>query len=111
MYDFDAKYGPNGIKAIPQASLSQDKIQEGMKLALRAYKAVGGTGMSRVDFFLDSNEKFWLNEINPIPGFTPNSLYPKMCEVNGIKGNELLDRLIIYALERKRRNSILCRNR
>lgn len=111
IYDFDAKYSPNGMKAAPRADLSEDKIDEGMKLALSAYKAAGCTGMARVDFFLDSDEKFWLNEINPIPGFTPNSLYPKICEVNGIPGKELLDRLIIYALERKRRNAVLCRNR
>lgn len=111
VYDFEAKYGPQGMNATPRADLSEEKIQEGMKLALSVYKAVGCTGMSRVDFFLDGNEKFWLNEINPIPGFTPNSLYPKICEVHGITGKELLDRLIILALERKRRNSILCRSR
>lgn len=108
VYDYNAKYGPNSIEAIPQAQLSQEKIREGMEWALKAYKAVGCTGMSRVDFFLDGHEKFWLNEINPIPGFTPNSLYPKMCEVNGVDGKELIDRLIIAALERKRRNAILC---
>jgi UDP-N-acetylmuramate--alanine ligase len=111
VYDYDAKYGPNGIKAVPRADLPEQKIQEGMELALKAYKAVGCTGMARVDFFLDATQKFWLNEINPIPGFTPNSLYPKMCEVNGIPGNELLDRLIQLALERKRRNAVLCRSR
>lgn len=111
VYDFDAKYGPEGMKAAPKAALSDEKIQEGVKLALAAYKAVGGSGMARVDFFLDSNGKFWLNEINPIPGFTQISLYPKICEVNGINGKELINRLIISGLERKRRNSILCRNR
>lgn len=110
IYDFEAKYGPQGMQALTRALLSEEKIHEGMNMALSAYKAVGCTGMSRVDFFLDTNEKFWFNEINPIPGFTPNSLYPKICEVNGITGKELLDRLIILALERKRRNSILCRN-
>jgi len=82
-----------------------------MELALAAYKAVEGSGMARVDFFLDADQKFWLNEINPIPGFTPISLYPKICEVNGVNGQELIDRMIIAALERKRRNTILCRNR
>lgn len=106
-YDFESKYGVNAMKADPKAKLPEEKIQEGMSLALQAYKAVGCTGMARVDFFLDHNEKFWLNEINPIPGFTPNSLYPKICEVNGINGKELMDRLIILALERKRRNSVL----
>lgn len=111
VYDFEGKYSPGGMRTTAQANLPEDKIREGMKLALSAYQAVGCTGMSRVDFFLDSKGTFWLNEINPIPGFTPNSLYPKICEVNGLSGKELLDRLIIYALERKRRNAILCRSR
>lgn len=111
VYDFDAKYGPKGMRANPKADLSKDKIQEGMELALAAYKAVEGSGMARVDFFLDADQKFWLNEINPIPGFTPISLYPKICEVNGVNGQELIDRMIIAALDRKRRNTILCRNR
>lgn len=110
-YDFDAKYGSNGMKSNPKADLTSEQISEGMELALRAYKAIGCSGMARIDFFLDSKGKFWLNEINPIPGFTSLSLYPKICEVNGLGGKDLLDRLIILALERQRRNAILCRNR
>lgn len=111
IYDYEGKYSANGIKVVPRASLSYEKMCEGMILALSAYRSVHCTGMARVDFFLDSNGKFWLNEINPIPGFTPNSLYPKICEVNGVDGKQLCDHLIIFALERKRRNTVLCRNR
>ncbi|BBI18198.1 Uncharacterized protein NCS13_2_0001 (plasmid) [Neochlamydia sp. S13] len=77
------------MKTIPQASLSPEKNREGIELASAAYQAVGGTGMARVDFFLDANEKFWLNEINPIPGFTSLSLYPMICQLNGVDGEEL----------------------
>ncbi|MBS4169964.1 UDP-N-acetylmuramate--L-alanine ligase [Neochlamydia sp. AcF95] len=111
VYDFEAKYGANSMKAIPQASLSPEKNREGVELALAAYQAVGGTGMARVDFFHDADEKFWLNEINPIPGFTSLSLYPMICQLNGVDGEELFNRLIILALERKRRDAILCRQR
>ena len=45
-----------------------------------------------------------LNEINPLPGCTPTSAFPRMCEANGISGKELVDRLIVYAHDRKRRN-------
>lgn len=110
IYDYESKYSPKGMKVTPCAQLSEEKIREGMKLALWAYRATECTGMARVDFFLDGNEKLWLNEINPIPGFTPNSLYPKICEVNGIVGKELLDQLIILALERKRRDAVLTQN-
>lgn len=111
VYDFDAKYGENSMKSNPKADLSQAQLDEGRTLALKAYQGISCTGMARVDFFLDSNGKFWLNEINPIPGFTQISLYPKICEANGLPGKELMDALIILALERKRRNTILCRNR
>lgn len=110
-YDFDNKYGPEGVKALPKANLNDDITREGMELALKAYQVVGCTGMARVDFFLDSKNKLWLNEINPIPGFTQQSIYPKICELNGIDGEELIDRLIILALERKRRNQVLARER
>ena len=110
-YDFDAKYGHNSLNATPSAALEDDMIKEGMDLAVKAYKAIGGSGMARVDFFLDENDKFYLNEINPIPGFTSISLYPKICEFNQISGKELLHRLIILALERNRKHSIFCRDR
>lgn len=74
-------------------------------MARLSYKAAGCNGMARVDTFLDENNKFWLNEINPIPGFTGISLYPKMCEVNGLSKEQLADRLIILALHRLRQKN------
>ena len=88
---------------MPRAELSDALIQEGVFLAEAAYKAAGCSGMARVDFFLDEQNKFWLNEINPIPGCTPTSAFPRICEANGITGQNLVDRLIILAMERKRR--------
>lgn len=102
VYDYDAKYGPNGIKAIPEANLSDEQRKIGMKLAEKAFKAAGCSGMARVDFFLDENGKFWFNEINPIPGFTPISLYPSICQVNGLPAPQLVDQLVTLALQRKR---------
>lgn len=76
VYDYTSKYGTE-VKAIPQANLSEEKIQEGMQLALGAYKAAGCSGMSRVDFFLDTNDKFWFNEINPFPVLRPQAFILK----------------------------------
>lgn len=101
-YDFEGKYSDNGTETKAKADLPQELIEEGRFLAETAYKAIGCTGMARVDFFLDSNNKFWLNEINPIPGFTPNSLYPAICHENGLSYPALLDRLVISAMERVR---------
>ncbi len=98
VYDYEAKYGPQGLKAIPKAELPESAIQNGIQFVERAYRAAGCHGMARVDCFLDKNGKYWLNEINPIPGFTSISLYPQMCAVNGIPGPDLIDALIILGL-------------
>ena len=69
--------------------------------ALKAYKALGCEGLSRVDFFVrKDNGDILLNEINTIPGQTPISMYPKLFEAVGVPYAELIDRLIEYALER-----------
>ncbi|HEY4832075.1 MAG TPA: UDP-N-acetylmuramate--L-alanine ligase, partial [Waddliaceae bacterium] len=102
VYNYQMKYGENASETLYQVDLPEDILLEGIFLAKEAYKVVGCTGMARVDFFLDPQGKFWLNEINPIPGFTQNSLFPKICDINGLKGSGLIDRLIVLALERKR---------
>ena len=57
--------------------------------------------MARVDLFFDrSNEKFYVNEINTLPGFTSISMYPKLWEASGIQYPQLIDRLITLAIER-----------
>lgn len=100
-YDFDSKYNnPSSELHIP-ADLSAEKIEEVRSLAVEAYKALGCEGMSRVDFFVTHKEhRVLLNEINTIPGQTPISMYPKLFEAAGIPYQELIDRLIGYALER-----------
>jgi D-alanine-D-alanine ligase len=73
------------------------------RLAVEAYRAVECEGMARVDFLLESaTGKFYINEINTLPGFTSISMYPKMWEQAGVPFAELLDRLIDLALERHR---------
>lgn len=102
-YTYEKKYSSSAMKTISKANLTENKIREGMELAKKAYAAIGSEGLSRVDFFLDNEDKFWLNEINPIPGFTDISLYPAICNFNGLDGPSLIDRLICLALEKKRR--------
>ena len=60
--------------------------------------------MARVDFFLDKKtNKFYLNEINTLPGFTSISMYPKLWEATGLKYSDLLDKLIALALDRHKK--------
>jgi D-alanine-D-alanine ligase len=104
-YSYEAKYlDPNGaalkIPAQIKASLA-DKIR---KTAVEGYMALGCSSMARVDFFLDKKtNKFYLNEINTLPGFTSISMYPKLWEATGLKYSDLLDKLIALALKRHKK--------
>ena len=106
VHDYDSKYGLNPKKAPAEyetiAKLSADQLAEGMALVKAAYQTVGCIGLARVDTFLDTNGKFWLNEINPIPGFTNLSLYHLMCAANGLPLEDLIDKLIVLGLQRRR---------
>lgn len=106
IYTYEAKYGENAMKVAMVEDLSEEQIRKGMDIAGRAYLAAGCLGMARVDTFYDSEGNFWLNEINPIPGFTKNSAYPWICRQNGLGSEDLMDRLIILGLQRKRQVSL-----
>lgn len=94
-YSFDAKYNIPESKTIIPADIENSQIEEIRKLAVRAFKAIDGTGLSRVDFFVEKGtNKIYINEINTLPGFTKISMYPKLFEAIGIGYSELLDKLI-----------------
>jgi D-alanine--D-alanine ligase len=101
-YDYEKKYGANASKVEVPAIISKKKIEEGQELALRSYQTLGCQGIARVDFFLDREGKFWLNEVNPFPGFTVNSGYPKMWEASGLSMAMLVDEMIAIALFKAR---------
>ena len=59
-----------------------------------------GTGIARVDFFLEKEtNEILINEINTMPGFTSISMYPQLWEKTGICYSDLLDKLIELALK------------
>ena len=98
-YDYDAKYlDPNGAEPKIPALLSAEKIQEAQHLALKAYRAMDCKGLARVDLFLTQDGKFFVNELNTMPGFTKISMYPKLWEYSGLSYSHLLDRLIELAI-------------
>ena len=100
-YTFDAKYKNQESKVLIPAELPEEMSEKIRKLAVKAFKAIDGKGLSRVDFFanVETNE-IYINEINTLPGFTTISMYPKLFEQVGIPYAELLDRLIKLALEK-----------
>lgn len=102
-YDYEDKYVLNTAQTVVPANLSQEQTKEVQRLAVECYKAVDCEGMARVDFLLeDSSRKFFINEINTIPGFTSISMYPRMWEASGLAYSKLIDRLIDLAIERHR---------
>ena len=101
-YDYDAKYtDPDGAKLKIPAEITEEQIAEIQQIAVKAYKAVDASGLSRVDFFVDkTNGKIYLNEINTLPGFTSISMFPKMCEASGLKYSDLIELLLDEAVIR-----------
>jgi D-alanine-D-alanine ligase len=100
-YDYEAKYASEESRIVIPAVLNAEQTEEARSLALRTFKALEGSGLGRVDLFLERpTGKFWVNEINTMPGFTSISMYPKLWEASGIPYPELVDRMIQLALER-----------
>ncbi|TVX88337.1 D-alanine--D-alanine ligase [Paenibacillus agilis] len=100
-YDYKAKYidGKSGMQ-IP-AEIDTELAASIREMAVRAYRAIDGSGLSRVDFFVRrSDNQVFINEVNTMPGFTPYSMYPLMWKETGKPYQELLDDLIELALNR-----------
>ena len=94
-YDYDSKYKNAESKTIIPADVSKEISEKIRETATKAFKAVKGSGLARVDFFVDKEtNEIYLNEINTMPGFTNISMYPKLWENCGLTYSELLDRLI-----------------
>lgn len=99
-YDFAAKYlGAAGVDLVCPADLQTGELAEMQRIAARAFEAVGGEGLSRVDFFYTGTE-FFVNEVNTMPGFTPISMFPTCWIASGLSYEELVTELIELALER-----------
>jgi D-alanine-D-alanine ligase len=100
-YDYRTKYIDDRSRTLIPADISAESAERVRALSLAAFHAIDGSGLARVDFFVerDSREVF-LNEINTLPGFTPISMYPKLWQASGIAYPQLIDRLVELALER-----------
>ncbi len=102
-YDYEAKYLDEDTELLVPAPLDDDQGDEVRRLALKAVGVLEGAGLARVDFLLErSSNRFFINEVNSIPGFTEKSMYPLLWESSGVSYPALLDRLIELALERHR---------
>ncbi len=102
-YDYHRKYlDKDGAKFHLPANLPFTLIAEVQKLAIEAFKVLCCNAMARVDFFLKNDGSLLINEVNTVPGFTENSLYPKLWELSGISIGRLMQKLIDLAIDNHR---------
>jgi D-alanine-D-alanine ligase len=103
-YDFAAKYinADDSVEFDIPAGLTPEQTTAVQAAASRAFLALDCAGLARVDFFLgtaaDGSDHLVINEVNTMPGFTPNSMFPRMWAASGVPYPELVDRLISSAL-------------
>ncbi|MFA5162289.1 MAG: D-alanine--D-alanine ligase family protein [Elusimicrobiales bacterium] len=108
-YDYNAKYiDPDGMKLSIPAQLSGETASAIRAQSVDFFRAIGGSGLARIDFLLDGAGKHYFCEINTLPGFTSHSLYPRLWQAAGVEPPALVDELVSLALARaKERGSLL----
>ena len=101
-YDYQTKYIDDKTETLIPATISEQSARRVQELSLKAFEAIDGSGLSRVDFFVSRDTgEVYLNEINTLPGFTPISMYPQMWAASGVAYPDLIDKLIELALSRQ----------
>lgn len=105
-YDYEGKYLDDSTTLYIPARISDEDAAQVRRMAVKAYRALSCTGLSRVDFFVKydapAGQRVVLNEINTLPGFTSISMFPKLFMASGLSYGEIIDRLVEYALRRAR---------
>jgi D-alanine-D-alanine ligase len=101
-FDYQAKYDSTASDELCPAPIPEEVARRAQDFSVRAHRALGCRGISRTDLMWDG-ERMVILEVNTMPGMTPNSLVPKAAAVAGISYGELVDRLVGWALEPRRR--------
>lgn len=99
VYDFQGKYQDDSAALYIPARISTEQKELVTQTAIKAYKALGCSGLSRVDFFAVSDGTIVLNEINTMPGFTNISMFPKLFMNSGKEYSQIINDLIDYAFQ------------
>jgi D-alanine-D-alanine ligase len=99
-YDFVAKYRSDQSRTILQADLDPVMREDVRRIAGEVFLATGCSGFARVDFLLARDDLLFVSEINTIPGFTPISLFPRLCAEGGLDFGGICERIVELALER-----------
>jgi D-alanine-D-alanine ligase len=110
-YTFNAKYlQTENLKIKLADNLSTETLAAIQELAAKAFRTLSCRGMARVDFFVTTKDIF-INEINAVPGFTKDSMFPKIWEMSGVPVIELFERLMQYAQDVFNKEQALLRAR
>jgi D-alanine-D-alanine ligase len=99
-YDYIAKYTPGECEFIIPAELDDQTTARVQELALQAHRALGCFGFSRVDLRVTPENEPYLLEVNTLPGMTNTSDLPKAAAAIGIGFDELVERMLLTALEK-----------
>lgn len=99
-YDYNSKYIDNRIDMQIPAHIPEDTQAKAQGFAKKAYTMLGGSGLSRCDFFLTNKNELFLNELNTMPGFTEFSMYPLLWEKTGLPYGDLIEELIQLGMNR-----------
>jgi D-alanine---(R)-lactate ligase len=95
--------GSDNAKVIVPADISADARALVQESARTVYRALGCSGLSRIDMFLTADGRVVLNEVNTLPGLTSYSRYPRMMAAAGLSFADMIDRIVSEALARVRR--------
>ena len=98
-FDYTEKYNLETCSIHVPARITPYKADEIREVAKTIYKALGCSGFARVDMFLTPDGEIIFNEVNTIPGFTPNSRYPSMLKAIGMTFEEIIDTVIELAVQ------------
>ena len=106
-YQSGGKGGSKGMASVSRqipANVPPEMRERIRDLAVRSFKALGCSGVSRVDFMIDADKnELYFNEINTIPG----SLAFYLWEPIGTPYKELLNKMVDLALKRAREDEKL----
>lgn len=98
-YDYDAKYHSNDTQYQIPCGLAADKEAELRDLTARACQTLGVTGWGRADVMQDAQGKFWLLEVNTVPGMTDHSLVPMAARAAGLDFTALVLTILAGTLQ------------
>ena len=98
-YDFEAKYQRNDTQYKIPCGLNAEEETRLQAIAEEAFDVVGAAGWGRIDAMRDSQGRFWLLEINTVPGMTDHSLVPMAAQAAGIDFTQLVLTILAQTLK------------